>query len=206
MSSTPRGEESRELQQALETAVGGIEATHTPAAEAVARRRAQRMARLTAAATRLEGELGSDAPEVAELRGAVDSADRRRVALNRRTEREQRRPRVGAREWIAYGSVTDDEGQPAADLRVQLFVHGRKADEQFGQARTDEFGDFVLGPYHERAFCEHDEEPPEVFVKVYGMRNRVVFDGSQEARFRAGQVTHLDIVVSPADGGGKAKR
>jgi len=196
MSRTPKGQGRRELEQALETAVGGIEASQASAAEAVARRRAQRMARLTAAATRLEGELGSDAPEVAELRGTVAAADRWRVALNRRAEREQRRPRIGPREWIVYGRVTEGDGSPVAGLRVQLFVDDRRVDASFGRARTDEFGDFALGPYHDGAFCEPDGHPPEAFVRIYGIRNRVVFDGSESARFLAGHVTHLDIVLS----------
>ena len=205
MTDTPM-DDPQDPRQALETAVQGVEASQASVADAVARRRALRMARLSAASVRLEQELGAEAPDVRALRDTVDAADRWRVALNRRVERERRRPRPGPGEWTAYGQVVDHEGNPAAGLRVQLFAHHRKVEDDVGQDRTDEFGDFRIGPYRELAFCEPGEEQPELYVRVYGTRNRVVFDGKDQARFRAGRVTHFDIVLPAEDEGTRGKR
>jgi hypothetical protein len=192
-----------EAEGALEALVEGIESGRGAAAAAVARRRSLRMARLAAAGVRLEDELGSDDAQVGELRDRIVLEDRVRVALDVRSERERRRPRPGPGEWMAYGRVVNAGGAPVQGARVRLFDLDRKFDDLLGETRTDEFGDWVIGPYHARDFFEKGEGAPELYVKVYGARGKLVYSGEEEARFEAGQVEYFEIVLDDRpDGGG----
>lgn len=181
--------------RALQSLAKANEAARGPVAESIARRRATRLARLAAAAARLEEELGSDADDVVELKSRIGRVDTTRVALERRAERERRRPLLKPHEWMVYGRVVNHDKSPAEGVRVRVFDKDRKFDDLLGESKVDEFGDFVVGPYHERDFLESGEGAPELYIKVYGAQNRILFDGSKQPRFEAGRIEYFEIVL-----------
>jgi hypothetical protein len=192
-----------DVQRAIQAVVDATGSARGPAAESVARRKAARVARLVAVAARLEQELGSDSPEVVELKARIVGTDTSRIRLAERGERERRRPDVQPREWMVYGRVVTHDGSPATGVRVRLFDKDRKYDDLLGETRVDEFGDFAIGPYEVVLFLEAEEpeegehaEMPELYLKVYGARNKVVYDGSEDARFGAGRVEYFEIVLA----------
>lgn len=190
-----------DVERAIRSMVEANDGARGPVAESVARRRVSRTARLAAAAARLEEELGSDADEVVELKARIGQVDSIRAPLDRRAERERRRPRLGPHEWMVYGRVENADRSPAEGVRVRVFDKDRKFDDLLGEAKVDEFGDFVAGPYHERDFLESGEGAPELYLKIYGSRNRLLYDGSKQPRFEAGRVEYFEIVLPPAKGG-----
>jgi hypothetical protein len=188
-----------DIQRAAQTLLDAGQSARGPVAASIAHRRAARVARLTAAAARLEEDLGSDADEVTRLKERVARTDTTRVVLDRRAERERRRPEPAPHEWMVYGRVLNADRTPAEGARVRLFDKDRKYDDFLGDTKVDEFGDFAIGPYRERDFLEAGEETPELYLKIYGARNRLVFDGSDHARFGAGRIEYMEIVLPPPD-------
>lgn len=182
-----------DVERALQFLVEDTAAARGPVAESVARRRATRVARLVVAAARLEEEVGSDAPEVEELKSRIGRADAGRVALHRRAERERRRPSVKPYEWMVYGTVVKHDRTPAEGVKVKLFDKDRKTDDFLGESRVDEFGDFTIGPFHERDFLESGEGSPELYLKIHGARNKLLYDGSKNPRREVKRMEYFAI-------------
>lgn len=194
----------------VEDVEGAIQATYEatvlargPVAESIARRQARRTARLIAVAARLEEELGTDAPEVIALRQRIEGREPARVALGRRAERERRRSRLEKGQWMVYGRVVHESREPAVGVRVRLFDKDREFDDLLGETRVDEYGDFFIGPYEIEDFLEAEDpekdQRPELYVKVYGARNRLLYDGSTHPLIEAGQVEYMEIVLPEQD-------
>jgi len=184
-----------DIQRAVQTLMDANQKARGPVVEKLAHRKASRLARLTVATARLEEVLGSDAAEVTRLKDQMGAIDSARTTLDRRGERERRRPRPAAHEWMVYGRVLNADRSPAVGVRVRLFDLDRKFDDLLGETKVDEFGDFSIGPYHERDFLESGEKTPELYLKIYGARNKLVFDGSDDARFEAARVGYFEVVL-----------
>jgi hypothetical protein len=185
---------------AIRDAYEGLVRGRGPVAESIANRRARRAARLVAVAARLEEELGSDAPELTAIRSRIERAEPARVALEQRAERERRRPTIEKDQWVVYGRVLNHDRTPAAGVRIRLFDKDRQFDDLLGETRADEYGDYLVGPYTDEDFLEAEDEPgnlqlPELYLKIYGARNKLVFDGSENARFQAGRVEYIEVVL-----------
>lgn len=190
---------TEDVARALQALVDGASAARGPVADSVAARKTTRVARLVAATARLEQELGSDDPDVLRMKEIIRAQEPQRAVLTRRGERERRRPSPKPHEWMAYGRVVNHDGSPAKGARVRLFDLDRKYDDLLGEARVDEFGDFSIGPFHDRDFFEHGEEAPELYLKIYGARNRLVYNGEQDARFPAGRIEYFEVVLPPPE-------
>lgn len=193
-----------DAQRALATLIEGLEGTRGTVARDVARRKEVRMARHAVAAVRLAQALGTDNDEARSLRESVRSDDGQRVTLRRRSERERRRPTVKPGERWVQGRVLHADGRPAR-VQVRLFDRDRRNDDFLGEASTDEFGDFSIGPFHERDFRDEGEEAPLLYVIVYGPRREVLHDGKDDARPLRGQVEYLEIALQPKPATAKKK-
>lgn len=198
-----------DVQRALKAFEDASESVRGPVAQSVARRRAGRLARLAAVLAEVEDEAGSEDPAVEALKLRIEKVDSTRIVLEKRSERERRRVKLKPHEWMVYGRVLNHDRTPATGVRIQVFDQDKKLDDVLAVTKVDEFGDFAAGPFHERDFFEPGEEAPELYLKVYGSRNKVLYDGSKDVRLQAGRSEYFEITLpksGPSSTTRKAKK
>jgi len=166
-----------------------------PAFQQLAQWRKNRAVQLEAAADRLKTTLGEDHPRVMALNRAAASANAFRQVLTVEAVRITRRPTIEANEWLVFGRVFDEQGNPVPGLRVRVFDRDRKYDDLLGDTATDEYGDFAA-KYHERDFAEVGEAQPDLYVMVEDAAGILLYSSRDKVRYEAGRAEYFEIVLS----------
>lgn len=170
-------------------------ATGLGTAAVLQQRRAQR---LDVTAKALAGKLGKDHPDALAVAGMAQAAGDLRVSVSEQTKRARSFPKLHANEWIVFGTVRDQNGQPAGGLTVRVFDRDRKYDDLLGETETDEHGDFST-VYHERDFKETRENLPELYVMVSDAKGALLYTSRDNVRFNAGRAEYFLIRLGASD-------
>lgn len=183
----------------VRTEIRGIfsQAEHAaePAVNMIAELQTRRVKHLTGAVKKLEKELGKDHPDVLHLKEIEDRFAAKQTILAGHVTRLSRRPKVGENDWVVYGRVVDEKGQPAKGLLVRVFDRDRKLDERLGETKTDEFGDFYI-VYSEEKFREDGDDLPDLYVLVTDRGGNHLYSSRNTVRFEASRAEYFEIQVN----------
>ena len=157
----------------------------------------QRSEMLAAGAERLKANLGAQDPLVASLSQQAAAAASTFQTFKAEATRAARIPKVGPNEWLVYGHVTDNNGQPVAGLTVRVFDRDRKYDDLLGETTTDEYGDFAI-TYHERDFAEFGEAQPDLYLLIQDFSGKQLYSSNEHVRYEAGRVEYYEIALPKA--------
>jgi len=168
-----------------------------PALAQLAQWQQEQADQLAVAENRLKATLGADHPRVQQLTRAAASTSAFQHLLNDEAVRATRRPKVEANEWLVFGRVFDQLGNPVPGLRVRVFDRDRKYDDLLGDTTTDEYGDFAV-KYHERDFAEIGEALPDLYVMVSDAAGTVLYSSRDNVRYESGRSEYFEIVLAAA--------
>jgi hypothetical protein len=171
-----------------------MEQAQTPALEELAAMQEKRARRLQQVEARLAPELGRDHPRVAALRRARRRAAALHSDLSGSAAQASKLPELKPYEWMVYGHVQDQAGQPVSDAVVRVFDKDRKYDDMLGYTQTDEGGDFHL-VYHERAFYEPGEEAPELYLRVEDQQGNELYASEDNIEYKSGRIEYFLIEI-----------
>jgi hypothetical protein len=137
-----------------------------------------RAASLSDMASNLEIKVGKDDPRVAKLR---------LIALN-----ESRRPAILPTEWVVYGRVLDQKGDPAKGLAVRISDPDRKYYERLGKAVTDELGEFTF-IFHEQDMSGLSGELSGLNLIIEDPSGKVIYTSKDSISYGAGSAEYFQI-------------
>jgi len=159
----------------------------------------QRSQRLQKNSTRIAEKLGEDHPRVLALRQTQKRTAKLQRNLKDNAMRTEKLRQLKPYEWMVYGQVIDNDGEPVPDVIVRVFDKDRKYDDLLGFVATDQFGDFQL-IYHERAFYEPGEEAPELYLRVEDSDGNELFSTEDDIRYESGRVEFFQIELGKQKG------
>ena len=180
------------LQETLFNVLKQTAQSSIQALETVTNLQQRRAERLNETAKALRKKLGEDHPDVLAIEGMAKSASELKVKISTQTKRVKNFPKLRSYEWIVFGTVRDESGQPAAGLIVRVFDRDRKYDDLLGETETDANGDFSV-VYHERDFKETNENLPELYVMISDAKGALLYTSRENIRFNAGRAEYFAI-------------
>lgn len=189
----------------LEKLTSQASRSSAPALSFLSQLQQKRSQRIEAAAGSLEKVLGSDHPQVAVLKQNAASSLEFKSFYKVQAERIEKRPKLRANQWMAFGRVYDTSGKPASGLTVRVFDKDRKFDDLLGDTETDENGDFSV-VYHARDFYEKGENAPELYIMVEDSAGKTLFTSRENVRPDAGQSEYYSIQLSKVADAPAAKK
>jgi hypothetical protein len=173
--------------------LGEASAALAPALEQLAGRFGPRAASLRQAATRLEGQLGGDHPEVAALRRAATAAATLEQAAHDTAASRAAVPAPTDGTWVVFGRVTRADGKPGARLKVQVSTaKDGSLRDAFDPATTGADGHFAAA--YKRPNVAGDL--PELTVTVEDAKGTVPIDAPPQLWFKAGTADYLQLVLA----------
>ncbi|MBI9048796.1 MAG: hypothetical protein JEZ00_05240 [Anaerolineaceae bacterium] len=180
------------LQEVLFNVMKQTSEDSVKALETFTKQQQHRAERLNQAAKALHKKHGEEHPDVLAVERMAKSADGLKSKLGKQTKRVKSFPKVRSFEWVVFGTVRDESGQPATNLVVRVFDKDRKYDDLLGETETDANGDFSI-IYHERDFKESNEDLPELYVLVTDAKGKLLYTSRDNLRFNAGQSEYFAI-------------
>lgn len=174
-----------------------MEQAQAPALEELAAMQEKRAKRLQQVEARIAPKLGSDHPRVIALRMARTRTVALRSNLSDNATQASKLPELKPYEWMVYGRVRDEKGQPVSGVIVRVYDKDRKYDDVLGYTNTDEDGDFHL-VYHERAFYEPGEKAPELYVRVEDADGNELFSSKDSFQYKSGRIEYFLIEIPGA--------
>jgi hypothetical protein len=182
----------KQLQDTLQHALRQAAQAGAPALQAFSRIHERRAARLADMAKVLQEKLGKDHPQVVALESLAGKMTALKGHLADQATRVKRWPTPRTNEWMVFGTVTDEQGEPASGLIVRVYDRDRKYDDLLGETTTDEFGGFSV-VYHERDFMETGEAQPDLYVMVSDTDGNTLYTSRDNIRFEAGRSEYFAI-------------
>jgi hypothetical protein len=162
----------------------------------------KRAARLDKAEKRLKAHLSENHPRVVALGRAASSAAQLKQSLHTQAAREARRPKPGPDEWLIFGRVFDEKGNPIPNLHLQVLDKDFWCPDDFlGATETDEYGDFAV-IYKETDFAGWSlEELPDLYVRVEDAKGNLLYSSRDSVCYDAGRSEYFEItlVEKPVD-------
>lgn len=144
-----RAEATVKVMKELAEAAGKIT---QPGLSNIAKLQGLRAKRLSLTAKRLEKSLGSSDSRVTALRAQAAASEQMSAALEVERQRDARRPRPTAKEWMVRGRLYSSSGEPVKGAKVRIYEKEPGADNLIGEVESDKFGDYAI-TYHERVFA-----------------------------------------------------
>jgi hypothetical protein len=160
--------------------------------EQMADLQADRAARLTEVAAKLQTELGAEDPRVVEFKRQAASSAEFQAAFKQTAAREAHVPRIKGHEWLIFGQVLDQKGKPLAGLRVRVLDREGKYQDLPGDTKTDEHGDFSV-VYRAADFAGAGEKLPDLYVAVLDASGKTLYSSRDHVRFEAGKSEYFAI-------------
>lgn len=154
---------------------------------------AARAERLDADRTRLTEELGSEHPRVQAITARLAQASALAARLGTAAEDQACVSDVGQRDWAVLGTITDDEGEPLAGLRVRLRSEDDSRGEGLKPVTTDALGRFRA--VYQRADLKTGEKPA-FGVLVENREGKVLFRSPESLTPLEGRFTSLSISLA----------
>lgn len=167
----------------------------------------RRAKRLANAKARMEARLGKDDKRVVALERTASLADKFRQSLIKSAERKERRPRIKADEFLVFGRVLNEEGNPIPGLRVRFFTKGqgsakgqrsakvkRSRNDAFGVTVTDENGNFTL-VFNKSSFADLGDSLPDLYLRIENPKGRLLYSSKDKVQFRAGRAEYFEIIL-----------
>lgn len=152
----------------------------------------QRAGRLNKGLQKIKKDVGEGHPAYLAVKAAAERTANMNMQFKVQAVRLQKRPIPKDFEWMVFGQVLDEQGNPAAGLTVRVFDRDRKYDDLLGETETDENGDFSV-VYHERDFTETGEKLPELYIMVSDATGKLLHSSRDNIRFEAGKSEYFSI-------------
>lgn len=191
----PESDESRaeatvEVMKELAAAAGKIT---QPGLSRISQLQGLRAKRLSLTAKRLEESLGSSDPRVVALRAQAEESKQMSAALDVERQRDARRPRPKAKEWLVQGRLYDTSGGPVKGAKVRVYEKEPGEENLIGEVESDRFGDYSIA-YHERVFAGAPETT-ELVVEIVDLEGNILQPGEGNLRFKPGRDEYFGIVI-----------
>ena len=149
---------------------------------------------LIVAETRLKESLGENNEKVAALNQASTAAPKIGLSLRAMAAREAPLLKMGPTDWMVYGQVLNQEGNPVSGVRVRVFDRDLHFSDLLGDTTTDESGNFDM-IYHESDFAGISDGLPELYVMVEDEHGKLLYSSRDNVRFETGRIEYFKIVV-----------
>lgn len=104
---------------------------------------------------------------------------------------------AGGPSWLAYGTVTTSDGQPARSVPLKLFDQDLRKRQLLGSATSGANGKYRIA-YAVKAFQQAELDGPDLVLEAYGTGGEVL--GTSSVYFNAPSFAQLDLVLSNASG------
>jgi hypothetical protein len=151
-----------------------------------------RAASLSDMASNLEIKVGKDDPRVAKLRLIALNEEMIGQRLLERAMNESRRPAILPTDWVVYGRVLDQKGDPAKGLAVRISDSDRKYYERLGKAVTDELGEFTF-IFHEQDMSGLSGELSGLNLIIEDQSGKVIYTSKDSISYGAGSAEYFQI-------------
>ena len=94
--------------------------------------------------------------------------------------------------WIVHGYITDTKGNGLKGLKVSLYDKDLLFDDQLGTTSTDQDGYFKIS-YKKEKFNELYEKNPDIYLKVFNSRGKLLYNTIKAVRMEAGRIEEYII-------------
>lgn len=102
---------------------------------------------------------------------------------------------AGSSGWTVRGRVTDKSGSGVSGLTVSLYDEDLFFDDQLGETKTDESGNYSL-TYSPDLFRDLFERRPDLYLKITDRKGRTLYDSACDVEYEAGRLEVIDIELS----------
>ncbi len=107
--------------------------------------------------------------------------------------------------WIVRGRVTDEKKQGVGGLTISLYDEEHVFDDVLGTTLTDDNGKFRL-TYQTKEFEDLFEKKPEVYLRVTGKRNKILYTSDKAVKCKAGREEVFNIAIKSGSERGESER
>jgi hypothetical protein len=180
------------LQEVLQNAHQQAIQAGAPALQIFSQLQERRAARVNLIATALQKKLGQGHPDTVAMTDFANRLVALKTDLAEQVTRLQNWPTPRPKEWLVCGTVTDEQGKPAAGMTVQVFDRDRKFDNLLGKTSTDASGGFSIS-YPEKLFKKVGPELPDLYVMVIDAKENTLYTSKDSIRFASGRSEYFAI-------------